>query len=77
MIDDVTVDKSSRMNSKVYKALLSTQIQPHAAQQTGSCFTVHVDNDLKRSFMLQRNGIFFSGQVNQLISVQWSMVFIN
>lgn len=28
MIDDVTDDKSSRMNSKAYKALLSTQIQP-------------------------------------------------
>ena len=34
-IDDVTADKSSRMNSGVYKALLSAQIQPNAAKRVG------------------------------------------
>ena len=38
-IDDVTADKSSRMNSGVYKALLSAQIQPNAAKRAGWCPT--------------------------------------
>ncbi len=30
--DDVTEDRSSRMNSEVYKDILSAQIQPNGAQ---------------------------------------------
>ena len=29
-IDDVTIDRSDRMNSEVYRALLSAQTQPNA-----------------------------------------------
>ena len=36
-IDDVTADRSSRMNSKVYRVLLSAHIQPHAGELMGQC----------------------------------------
>ena len=34
-IDDVTADKSSRMNSEVFRAILSAHIQPNASELTG------------------------------------------
>ena len=44
-IDDVTdAGRSSRMNSEVYRALLSAQIQPYAVKLIGRCFTVQLDN---------------------------------
>ena len=42
-IDDVTADRSSRMNSEVYRALLSAQIQPNVAKLIRGCFTVKMD----------------------------------
>ncbi len=44
-IDDVTEDRSSRINSEVYKAILSAQIQPNAAKLIGWRFIVQMDND--------------------------------
>ena len=44
-IDNVTVGRSSRMNSEVYRAMLSPQIKPNAAELIGWCFTVQMDND--------------------------------
>lgn len=34
-IDDVTADKSIRMNSEVFKAILSAHIPPNAAELIG------------------------------------------
>ncbi len=34
-IDDVTADKSSRMNSEVFRAILSAHIQPNASELIG------------------------------------------
>ena len=36
-IDDVTADKSSRMNSEVFQAILSAHIQPNASELIGQC----------------------------------------
>ena len=48
--DDVTdADRSSRMNSEVYRDLLSAQIQPNAAKLIGQGITVHMDNDPKHT----------------------------
>ncbi len=46
-IDDVTADKSSRMNSEVFRAILSAHIQPNASELIGRRFTVQMDNDHK------------------------------
>ena len=48
-IDDVTEDRSSQMNSAVFRDILSAQIQPNAAKLIGRCFTVQIDNDPKRT----------------------------
>ena len=48
-IDDVTADKSSRMNSEVFRAILSAQIQPNASELIGRRFTVQMDNDPKHT----------------------------
>ncbi len=48
-IDDVTADKSSRMNSEVFRAILSAHIQPNASELIGRCFTVQMDNDPKHT----------------------------
>ena len=48
-IDDVTADKSNRMNSEVFRAILSAHIQPNAAKLIGRHFTVQMDNDLKHT----------------------------
>lgn len=48
-IDDVTEDRSSRMNSKVYRDILSAQIKPNAAKLIGRHFTVQMDNDPKHT----------------------------
>ena len=39
-IDDVTADKSSRMNSEVFRVILSAHIQPNASELIGQRFTV-------------------------------------
>ena len=48
-IDDVTADRSSKMNSEVYRAILSAHIQPNATKLIGRRFTVQVDNDPKHT----------------------------
>ena len=48
-IEYVTTNRSSRMNSEVYRALLSDEIQPDATKLTRRCFTVKMDNDQKRT----------------------------
>ena len=48
-IDDVTADKSSRMNSEVFRAILSAHIQPNASELIGQRFTVQMDNDPKHT----------------------------
>lgn len=48
-IDDITTDKSSRMNSQVCRNILSAQIQPNAAELIGRRFTVQMDNDPKHT----------------------------
>ena len=47
--DEVTEDRSSRMNSAVFIDLLSAQIQPNAAKLIGWRFTVQMDNDPKHT----------------------------
>ncbi len=49
VIDDVTADKSSRMNSEVFRAILSAHIQPNASELIGWRFTVQMDNDPKHT----------------------------
>ncbi len=49
IIDDVTADKSSRMNSEVFRAILSAHIQPNASELIGRRFTVQMDNDPKHT----------------------------
>ncbi len=44
-IDDMTEDRSSWMNSEVYRDLLSAQIQPNGAKLIGRRFILQVDND--------------------------------
>ncbi|CAJ0964271.1 unnamed protein product [Ranitomeya imitator] len=46
-IDDVTQDRSSRMNSEVLRAILCAQIQPNEAKLTGRRFILQMDNDPK------------------------------
>ena len=48
-IDDVTADKSSRMNSEVFRAILSAHIQPNASEPIGRRFTVQMDNHPKHT----------------------------
>lgn len=42
-IDEATADRSSSMNSEVYRAVLSAQLQRNAAKQVGQ----QMDNDPK------------------------------
>ena len=48
-IDDVTADKSSRINSEVFRAISSAHIQPNASELIGRRFTVQMDNDPKHT----------------------------
>ena len=42
-------DKSSRMNSEVFRAILSAHIQPNVSELIGRHFTVQMDNDPKHT----------------------------
>lgn len=42
-VDDVTADKSSRMNTEVFRAILSAQIQSNASKLIGLRFIVQMD----------------------------------
>uniref|UniRef100_A0A8C5N2V1 Transposase n=1 Tax=Leptobrachium leishanense TaxID=445787 RepID=A0A8C5N2V1_9ANUR len=59
-IDDVTADKSSRMNSEVFRAILSAHIQPNAAELIGRRFTLQMDNDSKHTAKATKE--FLKGQ---------------
>ena len=48
-IDDVTADKSSRINSEVFRAILYAHIQPNVSELIGRYFTVQMDNDPKHT----------------------------
>ncbi|KAG2465883.1 TCB1 transposase, partial [Polypterus senegalus] len=48
-IDDVTQDRSSRMNSEVFRDILSAQIQLNAVKLIGWCFMIQMDNDPKHT----------------------------
>ncbi|KAG2468420.1 TCB1 transposase, partial [Polypterus senegalus] len=45
VIDDVTQDRSSRMNSEVFRDILSAQIQLNVVKLIGWCFMIQMDND--------------------------------
>uniref|UniRef100_A0A8C5R1Q5 Transposase n=1 Tax=Leptobrachium leishanense TaxID=445787 RepID=A0A8C5R1Q5_9ANUR len=59
-IDDVTADKSRRLNSEVFRAILSAHIQPNAAELIGRRFTVQMDNDSKHTAKATK--VFLKGQ---------------
>ncbi len=48
-IDDVTEDRTSRMNSEVYRDILSSQIQSNAAKLIGRRFIEQMDDDPKHT----------------------------
>uniref|UniRef100_A0A3P9K2C3 Transposase Tc1-like domain-containing protein n=1 Tax=Oryzias latipes TaxID=8090 RepID=A0A3P9K2C3_ORYLA len=48
-IDDVTQDRSSPMNSEVFRDKLSAQIQVNAAKLIGRRFIIQMDNDPKHT----------------------------
>jgi hypothetical protein len=71
-IDNLTADKSSRMNSEVFRAILSAQIRPNAskpldgASQCRWTMTQSILNKQPNTFLRQRSGMFCNGQVNHL-----------
>ena len=56
-IDDVTANKSNRMNSEVFRAISSAHIQPNALELIGQRFTVQMDIDPKHT--AKATGEFF------------------
>lgn len=48
-IDDLTSDKSSRINRDVYRAIFSAQIQPNAVKLQGHQVILQMDNDQKHT----------------------------
>ena len=65
-IDDMRADRSSRMNSEVYKALLSTQIQPLTAILIEQCITVQMDNDAKHTVKAKRKEMEYSSMAKSV-----------
>lgn len=49
IIDDLTANVSSKINSEVYRAPRSDQIEASAAQLKGNLFAVQMDNDTKHT----------------------------
>ncbi|MEE6525044.1 hypothetical protein FKM82_024826 [Ascaphus truei] len=80
-IDDVTEDGSSRMNSEVYRDILSAQIQPNSAKLIGRRFILQMDNDPKhtakatQTFFKAKKWNICNGRVNHLISTRSSIHF--
>ena len=70
-IDDVTAVRSSKMNSEVYRAILSSHIQPNATKLIGRRFTVQVDNDPKHTAKATHG--FFEGKEMEYSSMAKSV----
>lgn len=66
-IVDVTQDRSSRMNSEVYRDIVSVQIQSNAAKLIGRRFMIQIDYDQKHTAEQPRS------LSKHLISTQLSM----
>lgn len=82
IIDDVTTDKSSRMNSEVYKAVLSAHIQSNVGGKIRlsalQCRWLMIQNILQKqpkSLLKYRNGRFLNSEVpiafHLLITKSW------
>ena len=48
-INNVTANRGIRMNSEVYRAILSAHCHSNATKMVGWCFTVQMDFDPKRT----------------------------
>ncbi len=73
--EDETEDRSRRMNSEVYRDILSAQIQPNGAKLIGRRFIVQMDDDPKHTAKTIQEFLKVNGQVNFLISTRLSMHF--
>ena len=67
-IDDMTEDGSNRINSDVYRNILSAHIQPNSAKLIGRRFTVQMANDPKHS--AKATQVFFKAKKWNIL--QWS-----
>lgn len=74
-IDDVTADKSSRMNSEVFWATFSAHIQPNASTLIRRTMTQNILQNQPKSFLRERSGMLCNGQVNHLTRIRLSMRF--
>ncbi len=68
LFDDIVEDRSSRMNSEVYRDILSAQIQLNAAKLIGWCFIVQMHNDQKHIEKATQEFL----KVKRWIFLQWS-----
>lgn len=57
-INDVTADGSRRLNSEVYRAIVSAHIQPNSAKLIGGHFTVQLHNDPKNSVKARERNVY-------------------
>ena len=67
-IDDMTEDGSSRMNSEVYRNILSAHIQPNSAKLIGRGFKIQMYNDPKHTVKATQE--FF--KANKWNILQWA-----
>ncbi len=80
-IDDVTTDKSSRMNSECFRAILSAHIQPNlqnsldGASQCRWTMTQSILQKQPKSFLKGKKWTVCNGQVNHLTWIRLSMHF--
>ncbi len=68
LFDDIVEDRSSRMNSEVYRDILSAQIQLNAAKLIGWCVIVQMHNDPKHTAKATQEFL----KVKRWIFLQWS-----
>ncbi|KAF7661064.1 hypothetical protein LDENG_00270050 [Lucifuga dentata] len=55
-IDDVTADGSSKMNSEVYRNIVSAPVHANASKLIGQCFILQQDNDRKHTATASKGG---------------------